>query len=256
LENKYASVIRSGYEKWEVQNINGLEEFNSTREYRTGLTAVNNTVDLLSKFVAGSIPLEITRQQSFADTGAADTKFDNDTFIIVLDRINYGFQVEQGNIDNPANIFSPGTVINWRIRPYYNLMRWFKSLANSYPNIDDTINKLYFSSGTGNYVAEGELIQGLYDVDCKLENGVKAENRNLSKLDFIDTAEATPLWKPETASFTYPLSVKDYQLLKANPYGYISFQPGKGDFLKGFIQSVKYKVNEGTADFVLKLKWE
>jgi hypothetical protein len=256
LENKYASVIRSGYEKWEVQNINGLEEFNSTREYRTGLTAVNNPVDLLSKFVAGSIPLEITRQQSFADTGAADTKFDNDTFIIVLDRINYGFQVEQGNIDNPANIFSPGTVINWRIRPYYNLMRWFKSLANSYPNIDDTINKLYFSSGTGNYVAEGELIQGLYDVDCKLENGVKAENRNLSKLDFTDTAEATPLWKPETASFTYPLSVKDYQLLKANPYGYISFQPGKGDYLKGFIQSVKYKVNEGTADFILRLKWE
>lgn len=256
LENKYASIIKSGYEKWEVQNINGLEEFNSTREYRTGLTAVNNTVDLMSKFVAGSIPLEITRQQSFSDTGAADTKFDNDTFIIVLDRINYGFQVEQGNIDNPANIFSPDTVINWRIRPYYNLMRWFKSLANSYPNIDDTINKLYFSSGTGNYVAEGELIQGLYDPACKLENGVKAENRNLSKLDFADVADATPLWRPETASFTYALSVSEYQQLKSNPYGYISFQPGRGDFLKGYIQSIKYKVNEGTADFVLKLKWE
>jgi hypothetical protein len=255
-ENKYFSLIRSGFEKWEVEDINGLQEFNSTREYRTGLTAVNNTIDILSKFVAGSIPLEITRQQSFADTGAADSKFDNDTFIIVLDRINYGFQVEQGNIDNPANIFSPDTVYNWRIRPYYNLMRWFKSIANSYPNIDDTINKLYFSSGTGNYAAEGELIQGLYDPACKLENGVKAENRNLSKLDFADVAEATPLWKPETVSFTYDLSVKDYQQLKANPYGYISFQPGKGSFLKGYIQSIKYKLNEGTADFVLKIKWD
>lgn len=254
-ENKHYSLIKAGFEKWEVENINGLEEFNSTREYRTGLTAVNNTADLVSKFVAGSIPIEITRQQSFADTGAADTKFDNETFIIVLDRISYGFQVEQGNIDNPVNIFSPDTVYNWRIRPYYNLMRWFKSLANSYPNIDDTANKLYFSSGTGNYTAEGELIEGLYDPDCKLENGVKAENRNLSKLDFSDVTEATPLWRPEPAIFTYPLSVQDYKLLKANPYGYISFQPGGGEFLKGFIQSVKYKLNEGTADFVLKIKW-
>lgn len=254
-ENKFYSVIKSGFEKWEVEDINGLEEFNSSREYRTGLTAVNNPIDLLSKFIAGSIPIEITRQQSFADTGAADSKFDNETFIIVLDRTLYSFQVEQGNIDNPDNIFSPGTVYNWRIRPYYNLMRWFKSLANSYPNINDTINKLYFSSGTGNYTAEGELLQGLYDPDCKLENGVKAENRNLSKLDFADVADATPLWKPETASFTYDLSVKDYQRLKGNPYGYISFQPGKGDYLKGFIQSIKYKVNEGTADFVLKLRW-
>jgi hypothetical protein len=255
IENKYYSVIRSGYEKWQVEDINGLEEFNSTREYRTGLTAVNNPADLLSKFIAGSIPIEITRQQSFADTGAADSKYDNDTFIIVLDRTLYSFQVEQGNIDNPENIFSPDTAYNWRIRPYYNLMRWFKSIANSYPNIDDTDNKLFFSSGTGNYIAAGELLQGMYDPPCKLENGVKAENRNLSKLDFADVTEATPLWKPETASFTYDLSVKDYKLLKANPYGYISFQPGKGDFLKGYIQSVKYKITEGTADFVLKLRW-
>lgn len=254
-EGKHFSIVRTGFEKWEIESINGLEEFNSTREYRTGLTAVNNTLDLTSKFVAGSIPIEITRQQSFADTGAADTKFDNDTFIIVLDRLMYGYQVEQGNIDSPANIFSPNTVYNWRIRPYYNLMRWFKSVANSYPNIDDTINKLYFSSGTGNYTAEGELIQGLYDPACKLENGVKAENRNLSKLDFADVTEATPLWRPETATFSYPLSVKDYQSLKQNPYGYISFQPGGGEFLKGFVQSVKYKVNEGQADFVLKIKW-
>lgn len=256
VENKHYSVIQSGYEKWEVEDINGLQEFNSSREYRTGLTAVSNPIDLRSKFVAGTIPIETTRQQSFADTGQADSKFDNDTFIICLDRINYGFQVEQDNVGSPANIFSPSTVYNWRIRPYSNLMRWFKSLANSYPNIDDTINKLYFSSGTGNYIAEGELLEGLYDPSCKLENGVKAENRNLSKLDFSDTAEATPLWRPETASFTYDLSVAQYQQLKANPYGYISFQPGKGDYLQGYIQSVKYKLNEGTADFVLKIRWQ
>jgi hypothetical protein len=252
-EQLHYSVIRSGYQKWEVERINGLDEPNSNREYRTILTSVNNSIDITSKFVAGSYPIETTRQQSFADTGAADTSYDNETFIICVDRQAYSFQVEQGNIDNAANVFSPQTLYNWRIRPYSNLMRWFKSIANSYPNINDSDNKLYFSSGTGNYLAAGQ-IAGAYPT-CKLENGVKAENRDMSKMDFADVAEATPLWKPEYATLKYPLSIADYKTLKANPYGYISFQCGTGEWKKGYIKDVRYRINKGEADFVLKIKY-
>lgn len=248
------SNIKSGYQKWEVERVNGLDEPNSNREYRTGLSSVNNTIDATSKLVAGSYPIEVTRQQSFAETGAADTTYDNETFIICVEREAYGFHVEQGNIDNAANVFSPETLYNWRIRPFSNLMRWFKSIANSYPNITDTINKLFFASGTGNILAEGE-IAGAYPA-CKLENGVKAENRDLSKYDFVDAADATPLWKPECATLKYPLSVSDYKTLKANPYGYISFQCGNGAWLKGYVQEIRYRLNKGEADFILKLKWQ
>lgn len=253
-EQLHWSLVKTGFKKWEVEDINGLDEPNSNKEYRTGLSSVNNTLDIQSGFVAGSYPIEITRQQSFAETGAADTKYDNDTFIICVERNAYGFIVEQNNIDNAANMFSPSTLYNWRIRPYYNLMRWFKSIANSYPNISDTSNKLFFSSGTGNLIAEGQ-IGGAYP-ECKLENGVKAENRDLGVNDFADTSEATPLWKPEYMTFRYPLSVKDYRTIKENPYGYISIQCGTGEFVKGYIQSVNYRLNKGEADFVFKLKWE
>jgi hypothetical protein len=252
-EQLHYSLIKSGYQKWEVESVNGLDEPNSNREYRTGLSSVNNPIDITSKLIAGSYPIELTRQQSFAETGAADTTYDNETFIICVERQAYNFIVEQGNVDNAANVFSPETLYNWRIRPFSNLMRWFKSIANSYPNIVDSENKLFFSAGTGNYLAEGEL-SGPYPT-CRLENGVKAENRDLSKYDFSDVSEATPLWKPEYATLKYPLSIAEYKALKANPYGYISFQCGTGEWRKGYIQDTRYRLNKGEADFALKLKW-
>lgn len=253
-EQLYYSLIKTGYKKWEVENINGLNEYNSNREYRTSLTSVSNTLDLTSNLVAGGYPWEVTRQQSFAATGQADTKYDNEIFIACVERDAYGFHIEQGSIDNDQNIFSPDTAYNWRIRPLSNLMRWFKSIINSYPNLVDTTNKLFFSSGTGNFVAEGE-VGGAYP-DCKLENGPKAENKDLHITDFADPAEASPLWKPEYMPFKYPLSVKDYKNLKAQPYGYISVECRPGVYTKGFIKEIKYSLLKGEADLLLKLKWE
>lgn len=251
-EQLHYSSIKSGYQKWEVERINGLDEPNSNREYRTILTSVNNTIDISSKLIAGSYAIETTRQQSFAESGAADTTYDNETFIICVERQAYSFVVERGNISNAANVFSPQTLYNWRIRPFSNLMRWFKSIANSYPNVSDSDNKLYFSSGTGNFLAEGQLS----DTECKLENGVKAENRDLSKYDFADVTKAMPLWRPEYAEFKYPLSIADYKALKAKPYGYISFQCGTGEWRKGYVQNLRYRLNKGEADFVLKIKYQ
>lgn len=253
-EQLHYSIIQVGYKKWEVEDINGLDEFNSNKEFRTGLSTVSNTLDITSGLIAGGYPWEITRQQSFADTGAADTKYDNEIFIACVERDAYGFHIEQGNIEDAANIFSPSTAYNWRIRPFYNLMRWFKSIANSYPNIIDTASKLFFSSGTGNLTATGE-IAGAYPT-CKLENGEKAENKDLHRTDFADQSEATPLWKPEYLTFRYTLSVKDYKTIKSKPYGYISVQCGTGEYIKAYVQNINYRLNKGSADFTLKLKWE
>jgi hypothetical protein len=254
-EQLHYSLIKTGYKKWEVESINGLNEFNSNREYRTSLSTVSNTLDLTSAFVAGGYPWEITRQQSFAETGQADTKFDNDTFIACVERDAYGFHIEQGNIENPTNIFSPDTAYNWRIRPLYNLMRWFKSIANSYPNLVDTTNKLFFSQGTGNFLAGGE-IGGAYP-ECKLENTQKPENKDLYISDFADEADAIPIWKPEYLTLKYPLSVKNYRTIQAKPYGYISVGCGNSaQFIKGFIREIRYNLNRGEADFILKIKYQ
>jgi len=247
------SIVKIGYEKWQVEKVNGLNEFNSNKEFRTSLKTINNTLDATSAFVAGGIPIEITRQQSFQVTGAADTTFDDETFIICVERGGYDYIVEKGNIDNPVNIFSPLTAYNWRIRPMYNLMRWFKCVAQSYVNLVNSTSKLFFSSGTGNYIAEGELPAG--DL-CKLEASIQPENTDLSKFAFASADDNTPIWKPETVSFAYPLSIADYIALKNNPYGYIEYQCGNGIFEQGFIKSVAYKPVQGEATFTLIKKWQ
>jgi hypothetical protein len=253
-EQLHYSIIKTGFNNWEAEEINGLDEFNSTKEFRTGLTSVNNPLDISSNLIAAGYLWETTRDQSFADTGAADNKYDNNIFIACVERDAYGFHIEQGDINNATNIFSPATAYNWRIRPFYNLMRWFKSIINSYPNLIDTTNKLFFSAGTGNLLASGE-IGGAYP-SCKLEKGQKAENKDLYISDFADQSEAIPIWKPEYMTLTYDLSVKDYKSIKAFPYGFISVQCGTGEYVKAYIQDARYRLMKGTCDFTLKLKWE
>ena len=251
-QERIYAIIKVGYAKWETENTNGLDEFNSNKEFRTMVKSVHNSLDIVSEFIAGGYPIELTRQQSFVETGAADTKYDNDTFIICVVRsASYiPFIVEQGNISNAANFFSPATALNWRIRPMYNLMRWGKSILNAYPNILQTDSKIVFSSGKGNYIAEGELT----DPDtCKLEAHVMAENSSVSASDYRDTF--TPILSVDDLTFEYPLSVAQYKLIKANPYGYINVQCGNGDYQKAYIQSIDYKISEGTATFNLSKKW-
>lgn len=250
-ETQHYSKIQIGYKKWEVEDINGLNEPNSNREYRTSLDTISNTLDATSALVTGSYPIEITRQQSFAESGAADTTYDNEVFMITLNRNAYDFTVEQGGIVNDANIFDPDTLLNFRLTPARNMLRWAKSVFNSYSNFGSSAARIFFNSGTGNISAAGELS----DSTCKLEATTLSESQDISLSTFANQDDATPLWRPEYMTFTYPLSVAQYSLLKGNSYGYISAQCGTGDYEKGFIQEIKYQVAKGIATFTLKMKW-
>jgi len=245
------SIVKIGYKKWETENVNGLDEFNSNKEFRTSLKTISNTLDATADFIAGGYPIEHIRQQSFAVTGAADTKYDNDTFIVCVERDAYGVHVEQGNIENASGFFSPSTAYNWRIRPMYNLMRWWKSVAQSYANLVNSASKLFFQSGTGNLSASGELPAA---DPCKIETHALAENDNLAATDMA--VGSTPIWKPETMTYNYPLSLRDYNTIKAAPNGYIYAQCGNGEYVKGFITNLVYRVAKGEADITLRLKWD
>jgi hypothetical protein len=253
-EQKHYSRILVGYKKWEVEDVKGLDEFNSNREYKTSIDTVNSTLDITSNFVAGSYPIEITRQQSFATSGGADTKYDNDIFIISMERKSYPYgnmQVEQGNITNPQNIFSPDTIYNYRLSPLRNLMRWYRSIGPAFASLFDTANKLFFSSGTGNLIASGIM----ESTSCRQENAEVQENQNIFVTNYANTDDYTPLWKNELLTYTYPMSVADYEAVKANPYGYIEAQCGNGAFEKFWIQEIKFKLTKGEATFILRKKY-
>lgn len=247
------SNLLTGYTKWEIKSIKGIDEYNSAKEFRTGIKSISNTLDIRSNLIAAGYIIEDLRTKTLLGTGNTDNTYDNDVFIICVERGGYDYIVEQNVAENTANFFSPATAYNWRIRPMYNLMRWFKSIAQSYVSLASTTSKLFFTSGTGNYLAEGML--AVYDV-CRLENKVMAENDDLAYSDFENTIDATPIYKPETIIFDYPLSLSDYKLIKATPYGYFNVQCGNGDFFKAYIKQLSYKPAEGIANFNLIKAWQ
>lgn len=248
-QNLVRSVVKIGYKKWEIQSTKGIDEFNSNKEFATSITSITNPLDQTSSLVASGYVIDQLRTSSLAATGQADSSYDNDTFIIVVERDAYGFHVEQGAA-NATGLFSPDTAYNWRIRPFSNLMRWGKSIFPAYPQLANSASKIFFRSGTGNYLASGELT----DSNCKLENGTKAENDDLSAMDYL--GGITPIWKPETITFDYPLSVSEYRRIKANPLGYISVQCGQGEFIKAYISNIEYTPASGEAKFNLLVKWQ
>lgn len=256
-EQMHYSKINVGYEKWEVEGINGLDEFNSSREYRTSLDMVSGTLEIRSKLIAGSYPYEITRQQNFADSGAADTKFDNDIFILTLLRNAYDFEVEQGNVTSASGFFDPASIINARLSPLRNLMRWYKTIAAGYATLADSENRLAFNAGTGNFNAVMEILEGAYDGQCKMEAMPITENQNLFITHFLRAEDYTPLWKNEIENFDFPLNIAEYKAIQAAAYGYISYRCGVGgEFKKGFIREIKFKPARGLANFSLLSKWE
>ena len=253
LENKYFSIVKFGYDKYEAEEYTGIDEFLTQREYTTKLQSVKNVDNRLCKFVASGYAIEVTRRKGNVDT--KDWRFDNDTFVVCAYRAGDGqLYVEQG-VNDASNIIDPPTIYNFRISPLRNAIRWCKTWMAGLK--DWSVDVLKFSSGKGNFYAAGEYIpEGSYEATCISDDGGYAENQDISTALVVPDSVMKPLWKNEQIKFTYPLTYADYLAIKANTTGVIEFQCGGGATEKGHIMEITYKPNEGIADFTLLKTFE
>lgn len=252
------SIIKMGYEKWETEFSGGLDEFLTKREYRTESKTVTTTqregkLEQLSKMIASGYAIEVTRRQGQT---TEDYKYDNDIFIICIERGGYvGFEVEiipdLNLIAN--NVLSDDNIYNIRISPVRNLLRWFKTIASSFSKeFADTIKTLIFTSGEGNYIAE---LGNTSPDSCWLE-GVTGitENETIDKL-LLQEDDELPIWEPETIKFEYPLSWQEWKTIKENPYKLLQVTQGENTFY-GWVQELVYEPNSGNGDFKLLLAYD
>lgn len=152
---------------------------------------------------------------------------------------------ELGNILTPSNIIDPNTIYNYRISPVRNAMRWMDWVLRSYRRFEDD-SKIIFTDGDGNYYASGKMA----DSNCRMEANVIEENATINRLVFADQDRAKPLMMSERIEFDYPLSSKEYKQIAANPRGLIHYQCDCQDGF-GWIDTVKYKPDDGMASFIL-----
>jgi hypothetical protein len=239
-------TIMVGYNKWEAEEYNGLDEVNTERQYRRNIDSNPTELDLMSDIISAGYTIEVTRRKNQARTGTSDWRYDDDLFIINSETID-GFLFAIRGIDNgAANIYSPATRMNYVLTPVRNLLRWFKSIAAATPIA--TNESQIFTSGTGNYIATGEMT-----ATCQIENQPITENATISTAIMGDVYYETPIWKTEYVTFTAPFSMADFEDVKVNPYGAIRFRCSDTYYI-GNIVEINHDPNEGLAEFKLLIR--
>jgi hypothetical protein len=242
----YYSNINIGYDKWETEFQNGLEEQNSKRQYNTGIKAVSNDLSLESTLVASSYRLESARRNAFSTTITTDSEYDEDNFIICLNRettanvpINLDVAEKDENFDQVNNLISPETAYNLRISPARNLLRWSPVINAGL--LKYVGREIKFTSGEGNYKMTSELT----DDGCpgRWNNDLFEEGQNV-QWDHADNSDSTPIWMTEILEFGWPLSMTDWQTIQANSKGVFEVSDTDTGHIKAFILEVKFKPND------------
>ncbi len=230
--------FKTGYNKYEAEEYNGLDEFLTEREYTTSLVNHNATLDKVCQFVASGYAIEITRRKGNADS--KDWRYDNDTFFICLKRLSGELVVEQGNIINNANIIDASTILNFTISPARMAMKWFKYITTFLKSTKELI----YSSGKGNTAAEGELINV-----CSIESGVISEKQNITQSDFQTSEDGIYLAELHGVD-EVPFTFEQYKSVKLNPHGLIAYNCDAVQKY-GWIQEFEYSFVDGKASFIL-----
>jgi len=245
-ESRIYSQINIGYNKWESEEFNGLDEINTSRTYRTILNSVKNTLTKVSGFIASGYALEITRRKG---TNSNDWRFDKDIFIVQLRRRGIAVFVEFFNNTQLLfqNLITPFTTYNIRLSPIRNLMRWFPIIQASWSKQATTPIELKFTDGTANYKAETQiLVNGCLP---EVNNFLLSESRNVSKNDLLGVTP-DPIFEPELIKFDFPLSYQQFNIIRQQPYNKIKIIGNFGE-TSGWIDTINYKPNTGIASFTL-----
>ena len=105
-EGKYVTTFKSGYSKYESEEVNGLYEIHGRREYRTDIEDASNELNKESTFIASGNTIEVTRRKF--GTTSKDWRYDNDKFIICTVKRTGGVFSVEGEFVAPSAIVVTG----------------------------------------------------------------------------------------------------------------------------------------------------
>jgi len=232
--------IKIGYQKWESENVPGIDDPQTKHEYAVALKKSGSDIDLQSKFIAASLAIEFTRREAIEET--KDWKLDNDTFIIAIDKDIIGSPalVYEPELDGPfssvTNLENPTARYNLRLTPGRNFLRWrnvFNSGLQLYTSLD-----YKFVSGEGNVAMVSTV-----GTDACI-SGTVTENQN-----FDITTDA--LYDNIVYSFEHPLTWTEYKTIRDNRHQAIGVSSTATGHVSFYIKSVDYSIHNALGKFKL-----
>lgn len=255
----YYNNIELGFNKWQNNGINGLDEYCSQSQYTNGLKSIDNTLEKISPGIASGYLLEGIRRMPYSTFLTEDTDTDSDLYIVALNR-HKDFETgvpdmldvteKDENFDVITNVLHPPSVYNLRWTVVRNLIRNVPSIAPAL--VKNPGRFIQFQAGEANYktiTREADGAQGYF-------NGYPLDGQQDIQWDDpnLDVFEP-PLYVPEFIEFSYPLKKSEFQILQNQPYDYIEVNTGK-EIHQGYIIEANYKPKSGLTAFKLIRRWQ
>ncbi|WP_170172523.1 hypothetical protein [Hymenobacter rigui] len=236
IADRYYNQAEAGWQKWQVQNLNGLDEFNTRREWALPLTQVQATYTAVGGYITAGLYLENTRRQRYEATATTDDQADNDNFLVCLLRHPLGgFQTERNQLfADVTGLLSPDTAYNLRLSPARVLRRHSPVLAAGLFGRQG--KRIRFSFGEGNN---------------ELSTRLPGETAVVEKADISVEELGPPLWRNESYQFTAPCTWQQALAILSRPNGRIRFRTERNEVREGWILDFKHDLIGGTADFTL-----
>lgn len=217
--------VKIGYNKKDIENVNGRFEFNGVHDYSTDLNLGENILELISPYRADCYGIEFLTQERGKDT--TDDKSDKDLFLInVSEESGYYTVVKNefsGNcpMDLKNNKYE-NSIFNGNLNPF-NLLKLNESLLGV------SVHNIEFASSDSNsrIIIDGQEINAghnipkgtglfdahMYDIASKniqhLPSGenvngiVRFKYKGQTYEGFIEEVSKNPAWEMETVWILY-----------------------------------------------------
>lgn len=257
LEREHYTRILAGYEKADVEGVNGLEEFNTKREYQADLQYSSNQLDIRCKFITSGYVIEKVRRIEGNKNASTDTAYDADRFFICTSRRS-GTHADGQTYNGPAqsertesfvslstdpngNLLDGTRSLNLRLAPQRNLKRWAPILWAG--QAINTIRQSYY---------EGNNREGYALLDGTLQDSFEnfpAPDRSYQRTYFGPSLRR--YYQPLELRFSYPLSWEQYLQLKEDRYSPIQIQDSELANGRWYLRSLEYEPAQGMAKWTL-----
>ncbi len=237
--DKTYSTVETGYNKYDTDSTNSLDEFNGSREFKTHISAHNGNYEAISPFRGDGYGLETARRQDRLAAPNKSTPYDKDTFVVCFMRVSGNIVSEDGSIFTySANLLDPDTAYNARISPA-RILRKHEPLFSGC--LQKALDKdLKFTDGEVNLMMESRISGEPYNI---AESGDK-KNSTLAK----------PLYLNELYEFEKVLTEEQISLLEKDPHGTIAFRDEYENEKFGYLMNVEINYNR-LAKFTLQRKY-
>ena len=227
--------MKIGYKKYETANETGtINTIHSFREYTSKLKVIDKSVEQLSDFIADTFKIEFQRRLSL-DKLTEQGSEDNSLFVLQLmvGKETGNYYIYSAGMND---LFDSGT-FNIGISPIRNAQRWCDKLLFAGKET------MCFVNGVENYTASSNNSDSDFDeVYYTLKDKKWLEEINEND----DVSIPTPHIQPEIIQFEYPLSYREFEQLKLNPYGII--QVNNADY---YIKDISLQLLNGIGEFTL-----